>query len=77
MITPNMMILMMIQIKIRMMVLLMMDTQGEQLNRVEANLDTINSEVIIIMMMTVIIMHDSVNDNAIDDDNHDDDDYLR
>ena len=31
--------------------IMMMDTQGEQLNRVEANLDTINNEVIIIIMI--------------------------
>ena len=31
----------------RMMVLMVVDMQGEQLNRVEANLDTINSEVLV------------------------------
>jgi len=36
--------------------LAMLDTQGEQLNRVEANLDTINSEVVMMMMTMVITM---------------------
>ena len=40
---------------------MMMDTQGEQLNRVEANLDTINSEVIIIII--IMTMNDDDNDD--------------
>ena len=43
-------------IAIRMMVLMVVDMQGEQLNRVEANLDTINSEVLVNNILMMIEM---------------------